>query len=106
MDLDQIYSGDKGGDFPELHHVITDLKSWLRDVHHHVNDLQDYLNEYCYRFNKGFMKENIFDNLLNRMVISKPCPKKILVSKCLSQKNYLDFLKFDKSLKVVRMTKK
>ena len=76
MNLNQIYSGDKGGNFPELHRVIMDLKPWLRGVHHHVNDLQDYLNEYCYRFNRGFMKENIFDNLLNRMVISKPCPIK------------------------------
>jgi len=72
MDLDQIYPGGKGGNFPELHCVVMNLRSWLRGVHHHVNDLQDYLNEYCYRFNRGFMKGNIFDNLLNRMVISKP----------------------------------
>ena len=76
MNLNQIYPGDKGGNFQELHRVIMNLRSWLRGVHHHVNDLQDYLNEYCYRFNRGFMKENIFDNLLNRMVISKPCPIK------------------------------
>ena len=65
MNLDQIYSGDKGGNFPELHRVVMNLKRWLRSVHGHVNDLQDYLNEYCYRFNRGFMKENIFDDLLN-----------------------------------------
>ncbi|MBJ6369884.1 IS1595 family transposase, partial [Snuella sp. CAU 1569] len=27
----------------------------------------------CYRFNRSFMKENIFDNLLNRMVNTEPC---------------------------------
>ena len=71
--LIQLYSGDKGGNFPEMHRVIMNIKSWLRGVHHHVNDLQDYLDEYCYRFNRSFMKETIFDNLLNRMVAAEPC---------------------------------
>lgn len=71
--LTQLYSGDKGGNFPELHRVIMNMKSWLRGVHHHVRDLQDYLDEYCYRFNRSFMKENIFDNLMKRMIQTKPC---------------------------------
>lgn len=71
--LTQIYSGDKGGNFPELHRVIMNLKGWLRGVHHHVWDLQEYLNEYCYRFNRSFMKENIFQNLMQRMVLAEPC---------------------------------
>ena len=71
--LTQFYSGEKGGNFPELHRVIMNLKGWLRGVHHHVKDLQDYLDEYCYRFNRSFMKENIFDNLLNRMIMFPPC---------------------------------
>lgn len=71
--LVQIYSGDKGGNFPELHRVIMNLKGWLRGVHHHVWDLQDYLDEYSYRFNRSFMKENIFHNLINRMIIAEPC---------------------------------
>ena len=71
--LTQLYSGDKGGNFPELHRVIMNLKSWLRGIHHHVRDLQDYLDEYSYRFNRSFMKDNIFDNLLNRMVVTDPC---------------------------------
>ena len=71
--LTQIYSGEKGGNFPDLHRTVMSLKSWLRGVHHHVNDLQDYLNEYCYRFNRSFMKEGIFDNLMKRMVLADPC---------------------------------
>jgi transposase-like protein len=71
--LTQIYSGDKGGNFPELHRVIMNLKGWLRGMHHHVTDLQDYLDEYCYRFNRSFMKEKIFDNLLKRMILTEPC---------------------------------
>ena len=71
--LTQVYSGDKGGNFSELHRVIMNLKGWLRGVHHHVWDLQDYLDEYCYRFNRSFMKEAVFENLINRMVLTKPC---------------------------------
>ena len=71
--LKQIYSGEKGGDFTELHRVIMNLKGWLRGVHHYVKDLQDYLDEYSYRFNRSFMKEGIFENLMIRMVNSKHC---------------------------------
>ncbi|HBH22296.1 MAG TPA: IS1595 family transposase, partial [Cytophagales bacterium] len=71
--LTRVASGNKGSNFPELHRVVMNLKSWLRGVHHHVNDLQDYLNEYCYRFNRSFMKENIFDNLMKRMIEAEPC---------------------------------
>ena len=69
----QIPSGKKGDNFPELHRAIMMLKGWLRGMHHHVEDLQDYLDEYCYRFNRNFMKERIFDNLVLRMVKAPPC---------------------------------
>lgn len=72
----QIPSGKKGGNFPELHRVIMMLKAWLRGMHHHVWHLQDYLDEYCYRFNRSFMKDGIFDNLMARMVKTPPCPLK------------------------------
>lgn len=71
--LKQIPSGKKGSNFPELHRAIMMLKAWLRGVHHHVENLQEYLDEYCYRFNRNFMKEGIFDNLMQRMVKSPPC---------------------------------
>lgn len=66
-------SGKKGKNFPEMHRVIMNLKAWIRGTHHHVKDLQDYLDEYCYRFNRSFMKANIFDNLMNRIISTKPC---------------------------------
>ena len=71
--LGRIPSGKKGNNFPELHRTIMNLKGWLRGVHHHVKDLQDYLDEYCYRFNRSFMKEGIFENLMHRMVNTPPC---------------------------------
>src|SRR5690625_708104 len=76
----QIPSGKKGTNFPELHRTIMMLKAWLRGIHHHVEDLQDYLDEYCYRFNRSFMKEGIFDNLMLRMVKAPPCLIKNLSS--------------------------
>ena len=60
--------------FPELHRVIMNLKSWLRGVHHHVEDLQDYLNEYCYRFNRSLMKETLFEN--KQKTAKRPVPYK------------------------------
>ena len=78
--LKQIPSGKKGSNFPEMHRVIMGLKSWLRGMHHHVWDLQTYLDEYCYRFNRGFMGGGIFENLMKRMVNSPPCYIKDLSS--------------------------
>lgn len=68
----QKKSGKKGENFPELHRVIMNFKSWLRGMHHHVKDLQAYINEYTYRFNRSFMKGNIFDNLMLRMINTMP----------------------------------
>jgi transposase-like protein len=78
--MTHIKSGKKGENFPELHRVIMNFKSWLRGMHHHVGDLQDYINEYTYRFNRSFMKGNIFDNLLYRMVEMKPCTYKTIIT--------------------------
>lgn len=85
--LDKIFvnmthkkSGKKGENFPEMHRVIMNFKGWLRGMHHHVGDLQEYINEYTYRFNRSFMKGNIFDNLLNRMIASTPCTYKMIIS--------------------------
>jgi len=79
INLIQIPSGKKGENFSELHRVIMGFKGWLRGMHHHANHLQAYINEYTYRFNRNFMKANIFDNLLNRMMNAKPCPYKMII---------------------------
>lgn len=73
-------SGRKGENFPELHRVIMNFKGWLRGMHHHVDDLQEYINEYTYRFNRSFMKGNIFDNIMNRMVNSRPASYKMIIA--------------------------
>lgn len=70
--LKQEPSGKKGDNFSDIHRCIMMLKSWLRGVHHSVRNLQDYLDEYVYRFNRSFMKGEIFDNLLIRAVEHPP----------------------------------
>ena len=70
--LEQIPSGSKGGNFPEIHRAIMMFKAWLRGTHHKVNDLQAYIDEYTYRFNRHLIKSSIFDNLICRMMSKMP----------------------------------
>lgn len=63
----------KGGkNFDAMHRFIMNFKAWLRGMHHSVRHLQAYIDEYTYRFNRHFMKEGIFDNLMKRMVKHQP----------------------------------
>lgn len=78
--LSQMPSGKKGNNFSELHRVIMGFKGWLRGMHHHASHLLAYIDEYTYRFNRSFMKENIFDNLLNRMMQNKPLTYKMIIN--------------------------
>lgn len=80
INLTQKLSGVKGNNFPMIHRTIMGFKAWLRGIHSHVEHLQPYLDEYCYRFNRSFMKEAIFDNLLNKMISHKPCTYKMIIS--------------------------
>jgi len=72
INLEQAPSGKKGKNFPDLHRAIMGFKGWLRGIHHHADYLQAYIDEYTYRFNRNFMKERIFDNLMKRMVNGSP----------------------------------
>jgi hypothetical protein len=69
----------KGKNFKEMHRIIMGFKGWLRGVHHHARHLQAYIDEYCFRFNRSFMKDGVFDNLLQRMMRTAPCPYKTLI---------------------------
>ncbi len=73
-------SGPKGKNFPQLHRTIMMFKAWLRGMHHSVEHLQAYINEYSYRFNRHTMKEGIFENLVRRMMASKPCTYKMIIA--------------------------
>lgn len=54
---------------PDVHRVISRLKSWIRGTHTHVSSkhLNQYLSEFSYRFNRRFKgrRETIFDRLIS-----------------------------------------
>lgn len=56
----------------ELPRTIMMFMAWFRGVHHSVIQLQRYIDEYTYRYNRHTMTEGIFENLMNRMVKTKP----------------------------------
>jgi len=50
--------------------MIHQVKSWLRTTDTWVseNHIERYFNEFCYRLNRSQSKQNIFNNLIVRMV--------------------------------------
>jgi transposase-like protein len=51
---------------PWVHIAISNAKRQLLDIYHQVNPeyLQNYLNEFCYKFNRRYFGENLFDRLM------------------------------------------
>jgi hypothetical protein len=52
--------------FPWVHIVISNVKKKLSGLHHHVKDeyMQNYLSEFCYKFNRRYFGQALFDRLL------------------------------------------
>ena len=50
---------------PWVHIAISNAKRLLLDVHHKLKNeyLQYYLNEFCYKFNRRYLDEKLFDRL-------------------------------------------
>ena len=91
--LQQIKS-DKGQSSKEIHTIIASpirallsghqVKSWLRTTFSwvHQEHIQKYLDEFSYRINRSIYKENIFDLLINRMMVTqKVLYQDIIISK-------------------------
>lgn len=59
-----------GMNFKAMHTMIHQVKSWIRTTYSWVSEfnINRYLNEFCYRINRSLMKENIFNNLIRKMV--------------------------------------
>lgn len=51
---------------PWVHTTLSNAKSLLLDTYHGIKReyLQEYLNEFCYKFNRRYFGENLFDRLL------------------------------------------
>ena len=65
---------DKGKNFPEMHTLIMNLKSWLRGIYHKCSEkhMQAYLNEFFYRFNRRAFGKSSFHKLIVTMIKMKP----------------------------------
>ena len=52
--------------FPWVHTAISNAKKKILGLHHQVKNvyMQNYLNEFCYKFNRRYFGENLFDRLL------------------------------------------
>lgn len=70
-DILQIESAN-GMNFKALHTMIHQVKSWIRTTYSWVSEsnINRYLDEFCYRINRSQMKKNIFNNIINRMVVA------------------------------------
>jgi transposase-like protein len=73
--IEQIKSENRLN-FPTLHTVIMNLKSWIRCIHHSIskNQLQKYINEFCFRFNRRTSIDKMHLILLKKMAFHLPCP--------------------------------
>ena len=59
---------------PWVHIAISNAKRLLLNIHHKLKNeyLQYYLNEYCYKFNRRYFGDKIFDRLLITAVSYSP----------------------------------
>lgn len=52
--------------FPWVHTAISNAKKKILGMHHQVKDgyMQNYLNEFCYKFNRRYFGEGLFERVL------------------------------------------
>lgn len=64
---------ETGKVLPWVHIAISNAKRLLLDIHHAISPehLQSYLNEFCYKFNRRYFRDRLFDRLLVASVIVK-----------------------------------
>ena len=59
---------------PWVHIAISNAKALMRDMYHGVKRefLQEYLNEFCYKFNRMYFGDGLFDRLVFASITYKP----------------------------------
>lgn len=72
FNITQIPS-NKGQNFPILHVMIHQVKSWLRTTYSWISEfnINRYLSEFSFRINRSQSKDTIFNNLIKRMMERK-----------------------------------
>ena len=80
FNITQISSND-GKNFPTLHKVIHQVKSWIRGIYSWVSEfnIDRYLTEYSFRINRSQSKETIFNSLIKRMLEREPIFQPLLI---------------------------
>ena len=80
FDITQIPSNN-GKNFPTLHKVIHQVKSWIRDIYSWISEfnIDRYLAEYSFRINRSQNKDTIFKKLMERIVERSPVSQSQLV---------------------------
>ena len=70
-----------GKNFPTLHKVIHQEKSWIRGIYSWVSEfnIDRYLAEYSFRINRSQSKETIFNKLIKRMLEREPIFQSLLI---------------------------
>ena len=70
-----------GKNFPTLHKVIHQVKSWMRGIYSWVSEfnIDRYLAEYSFRINRSQSKETIFNRLMKRMLEREPIFQSLLI---------------------------
>ena len=65
---------NNGKNFPTLHKVIHQVKSWIRGIYSWVSEfnIDRYLAEYSFRINRSQNKDTIFNKLMKRVVEYSP----------------------------------
>lgn len=63
-----------------VHKVISNAKAYIMGTYHGLGKkhLQSYLNEFCYRFNRRFWQNQLFDRLLEACSKHKATPAAVL----------------------------
>lgn len=59
-----------------LHNIIGNAKAYIQGTYHGLGStyLQSYFDEFCFRFNRRFYPNEIFDRLLNACILGSPHP--------------------------------
>ena len=70
-----------GKNFPTLHKVIHQVKSWIRGIYSWVSEfnIDRYLAEYSFIINRSQSKETIFNKLIKRMLEREPIFQPLLI---------------------------
>jgi transposase-like protein len=71
------YKEDKEKFLKFLHKMISNAKAFILGTYHGLDKtyLQSYFDEFCFRFNRRFNPNEIFDRLLNACVLATPHPQ-------------------------------